>query len=197
MRYLGGSTIRVVHNEKGLALVSALLLGLIGMLMVASLLLMVNTGTWIGGSKKRFQMALAASHGGLNFMAQGIIPAGLGGTPVTAGTYGGVGVSFGANLATKLTTTGSFGSFSNSSPWDITMTFPALTGPNTSVITQILNRSRGNTGATGSTLLESGGVVNTNPGFATPQHFPYLYQTETNGQGAAYEKATLSALYAY
>jgi len=187
---------KTVTDEKGIALVTALLLGMLGMLMVASLLLMVNTGTWMSGSKKRYQIALASAHGGMNFFAKGVIQSGIGGNPVAAGPYGGISVVLGGNLAAKLTTVGPFGSFANTAPWDLTMTFPAQTGPNTSVTSQLVTTTRGNSG-TSANLLQSGGVVNNNSGSITPPHIPYLYQTETIGQGAANEKAGLSALYAY
>jgi hypothetical protein len=53
----------ILGNEKGIALITALLLGLVGMLMIASLLYMTGTGIWISGSKIRYQAALESSHG--------------------------------------------------------------------------------------------------------------------------------------
>lgn len=193
---------KILNNEKGIALVSALMLGLIGMLMVATLLLMVNAGTWMSGSKKRYQTALSAAHGGMNFFTKEIIQRGLGGTKLSfMGTYGGLlkPVISDANLTKKLTTTGRIndGTFPNDLlDATVTLTFP--TGPNIAVNSHIISTSRGNSG-TSPNMLQGGGVVNPTPGTITPQHIPYLYQTETQGQNAtnAIENATLSAIYAY
>ncbi len=202
MNCLYATTKKICNNERGIALVSALLLGLIGMLMVLSLLLMVDTGTWISGSKKRFQMALDAAHGGMNFFAKEIIQRGLGGTGLSGmGTYGGLltPVISDANLTKKLTTTGKIGDVTYSNdPLDATLTLTFPTGPNIAVNTVILSTSRGNSG-TSSNLLESGGVVNNQSGTITPLHIPYLYQTEARGQNATnpIENARLSSLYIY
>lgn len=202
MKYKHCRTRTIINNEKGMALVSALMLGVMGMLMVASLLIMVDTGTWLSGSKKRYQMALDASHGGMNFFTKEIIQRGLGGTGLnTMGNYGGLltAVISNANFNTKLTTTGDIndGTFPND-PIDtaVTLTFPSA--PSMSVTTAIISTSRGNSG-TSSNVLQGGGVVNNNSGTITPQHIPYLYQTETLGQNTTnpIENARLSAIYAY
>jgi hypothetical protein len=202
MRLLHGSTEKVLNSEKGLALVSALLLGTIGMLMVAALLLMVNTGTWISGSKKRYQMALDAAHGGMNFYSKEIIRRGLNGDSLsTMGTYGGIltPVISNADLTTKLTTTGLItdGTFPND-PVDVIATFALPSGPSIAVNMAILSTSRGNS-STSSNLLQTGGVVNNNSGTITPQHIPYLYEIEAQGQNSAnpIENARLSSLYIY
>ncbi len=201
MRYPSANTLKMIENEQGIALVSALMMGAIGMLMVVSLLFMVgNTGSWTSGSKIRYQAALAASHGGMNFFTQEIIQRGLGGTSLSAmGTYGGLvtPVVSDANLNSKLTTTGRLndGTYPNA-PLDVTMAFAMQTGPAITVNSTILSTSRGNSG-TSSNLLLGGGVVNNNSGVITPQHIPYLYQTESRGKAASIENATLSAIYAY
>lgn len=189
------------NNERGLALVSALILGLIGMLMVASLLLMVDSGTFISGSKKRYQMALSAAHGGMNFFAKEIIQRGLGGTNLSAmGSYGTLNLTpsiSNADMDKKLRKTGRLndGTYPNNT-LDATVTFVLPPGPNIAVNTTIVSTSRGNSG-TSSNLLQGGGVVNNNSGTITPQHFPYIYQIETQGRGAASENARLASLYAY
>lgn len=201
MRYPSANTLKMIENEQGIALVSALMMGAIGMLMVVSLLFMVgNTGSWTSGSKIRYQAALAASHGGMNFFTQEIIQRGLGGTSLSAmGDYGGLlaPVVSNANLNSKLTTTGRLndGTYPNA-PLDVTMAFAMQTGPAITVNSTILSTSRGNSG-TSSNLLLGGGVVNNNSGVITPQHIPYLYQTESRGKAASIENATLSAIYAY
>lgn len=193
----------ILGNERGVALVMALILGLIGMLMIASLLYMAGTGTWTSGSKKRYQTALEVSHGGMNFFAKEIIQRGVGGTPLsTMGTYGGILTSLiaDADFTTKLTTTGDIndGVYPDDNP-DATLTLPfTAPTPNMTVNTAILRTSRGNSG-TSSNVLVGGGVVNNSSGTVTPQHIPYLFQTEIQGQSAANsrERARLSGTYAY
>jgi len=197
------ATPAILDNERGVALVMALVLGLIGMLMIASLLYMAGTGIWTSGSKKRYQEALEASHGGMDFFAKEIIQNGVGGTTLSAmGNYGGVlaQIISNANFTTKLTTTGRLGiaGYPADNP-DVTLTlaFPAPT-PNVTVNNAILNTNRGNSG-TSANVLVGGGVVSNSSGTVTPQHIPYLFQTETQGQRATgpRERARLSAIYAY
>lgn len=200
----------MLKNEKGMALVSALMLGLIGMLMIAALLFMVDTGTWISGSKKRYQIALDATHGGLNFFSKEIIQTGLMGTPLNA--MGNYGLNFtpgipSPDFTTKLTTRGDtrdgFWPYDPTLPntanafnaSDATFTFTFPSSPDVTVSTTILDTSRGNSSVAANQLV-SGGVVNNNNGAAMPQHIPYLYQTQTQAQNSR-ENAILSAIYAY
>ena len=204
---------RIISNEHGIALVSALMLGMFGMLMIATLILMVNTSTRLSGSKKGYYMDLDAAHGGANFFTKEIIPRGLGGTSLTAmGSFGGLitPVISDANLTKKLTTRGDtkdgFWPYDPNSAntavafdaTDVSFTISLPVGPNVNVNTTIVSTSRGNSG-TSSNVLQGGGVVNNNSGTITPQHLPYLYQTETRGQNAAnpVENARISSIYAY
>jgi len=214
MRDTDSITKKILANEKGIALISALMLSLIGMLMVASLLLMVgDTGSWTSGSKIRYQVALAAAHGGMNFFVKEILPRGIEGTGLSAlGTYGGLltPVISNANLTTKLTTRGDTRdgfwpydpNMANSGiafgTTDVTVTFTPANGRPIAVDTAIVSTSRGNS-STSSNLLQTGGVVNNNSGTITPQHIPYIYQTETRGQNATNptENARLSSIYVY
>lgn len=189
-------------NEKGVALITALILGLIGMLMIATLLNMVGTGIWVSGSKKRYQTALEASRGGLDFFAKEIIHRGIGGTGLSAmvgsGVYDGIFTNpdnvTDTNFTTKLTTMGSY----PATPRDGQISFKlAGAGGTITADTTIRNTSLGNSGIS-SNILGGGGVVSNQSGTVTPQHIPYLYQTETRGQGAgSQENAILSATYAY
>lgn len=201
----------ILGNEKGVALVMALVLGLVGMLMITAILYLVGTGTWTSGSKKRYQTALEASHGGMTFFAKEIIQNGIAGTSLSAmgAMYNGMltYVTNDADFKTKLTTTGypgypgypvAVGDNVVTKP-DATMTllFTAPT-PNINVNAVILSTSQGNSG-TSQNVLVGGGVVSNNSGTVTPQHMPYLFQTDIQAQSAlsSREKARLSAIYAY
>lgn len=190
-------------NEKGVALVTALVLGLIGMLMIATLLNVVGTGIWTSGAKRRYQTALEASRGGLDFFAKEIIQRGISGTSLSAmGNYtGGIftGLATNADFTTKLTTTGSVGdgTYPATNP-DTQLSF-LLAGPspNLTVNSTILSTSRGNSGGSQNTLV-GGGVVSGQTGIITPLHIPYMYQIDSRGQGAtSQENAILSSCYAY
>ncbi len=197
------ATPAILGNERGVALVMALILGLIGMLMMASLLYMAGTGIWTGGSKKRYQTALEAAYGGMNFFAKEIIQNGMGGTALSAmGTYNGIltQVISDANFIKKLTTSGNVNDGvypANNPDATLTLAFTAPT-PNIIVNTAILSTSPGNSG-TSSNVLVGGGVVNNASGTVTPPHIPYLFQTDIQGQSAlsSREKARLSGIYAY
>lgn len=192
------ATAAILGSERGVALVMALILGLIGMLMLASLIYMSTTGIGTSGSKKRYQMALEAAHGGTDFFAKEIIQRGVGGETLSAmGDYNGLLTqkNIDANFTAKLTTTGAY----PASPADATLTLTfAVPNPNITVKTAILNTSVGNSGVS-SNVLVGGGVVNNSSGTVTPQHFPYMFQTEIEAQSVSgtQEKATLSAIYAY
>lgn len=197
------ATPAILADERGMALVTALILGLIGMLMLTSLLYMAGTSIWTSGSKKRYQTALEASHGGMDFFAKEIIQRGIGGASLSAmGTYGGILAPLisDANFTQKLSTTGDVndGTYPNTNP-DMTLTL-AFTAPTPNIIvnTAILRTSRGNSG-TSSNILVGGGVVNNSSGTVTPPHIPYLFHTEIQGQSASIsrENARLSATYAY
>lgn len=199
----------ILGNERGVALVMALILGLIGMLMIASLLYMAGTGTWTGGSNKRYQTALEASYGGMNFFAKEIIQNGMGGTALSAmGTYNAI-LTPGsdAEFTTKLTTPGNvkvndggvYPFYPNAVPPDTTLTLlMTVPTPNIIVNSTILSTSIGNSG-TSANVLVGGGVVNNSSGTVTPQHIPYLFQTDIQGQSAlnSQENARLSGIYAY
>lgn len=203
MRYEKNSS-RILHNENGMALVSALMLGFFGMLLVAALLIMVQSGTWISGSQKRYKMNLDAAHGGMNFFAKEVIDRGLGGTTLSAmgADYGGGLLTqkiSNTNFANKLTTTGKTGDGTYpDDTLDAILIFALPSGPNITVDTAIRSTGRGNSGVS-SNRLESGGVVDPNLGRSAPQHIPYLYQLEIQAQGAGVgkENARLSAIYAY
>jgi len=198
------ATPSILGSERGVALVMALILGLVGMLMMASLLYMAGTGIWTSGSKNRYQAALESAHGGLIFFAKEIIQRGVGGATLTSMvTPGGIltAVIIDADFTKKLTTTGSLGVGAYppaTANLDATLTLAfAAPSPNMIVNTTILSTSRGNSG-TSANVLVGGGVVNNNSGTVTPQHIPYLYQIGIQAQSVnIQENARLSSIYVY
>ncbi|MCL2457588.1 MAG: hypothetical protein FWF31_01815 [Desulfobulbus sp.] len=205
MRFTGKMG-KPLNNQDGIALVTALMLGMFGMLMVAALLFMVNTGTWTSGSQARRQTALAAAHGANNFFAKEVLQRGIEGTSLSAmGAYNGMlSPVDAAAFATKLDMTGRSGDATGypNNPVDAVITFTSPTGgPDIIVNATLTSTKRGNSGAS-SDLLMTGGVVANDAGTVTPQHFPFLYQIRVDGQRAAgplqrVERARLNSLYMY
>ena len=199
----------ILGNERGVALVMALVLGLVGMLIITAILYMVGTGTWLSGSQKRYQAALDAAQGGMTFFVREIVQRCIGGESLNAlgsanANYNGLlttGAVSDTEFKRKLTTTGVAGvdvGYPTTTP-DATLTFAFQSPtPNMTVNTTIVGTSIGNSGASAN-LLVGGGVVSNNSGTITPQHIPYLFRTDVQGQSAvsSREKANLSGIYAY
>lgn len=200
------SVICHLSSEKGIALVTALLLTLIGLAIILAAIYMVTRGTVLSGLLKRYETALEASHGATEFVTKEFIPKKIGSTTLAAlGSYGGI-VTYGINDAcftNKLTLpTTSWGCGSSTlSPVDtpdVTLTLQAAGGVPFRVRTKIVDTVRGNTSTSGIDL-EGLGVVEAGSGIITPQHFPYTYRIEVQGERQTNpdERANLSVLYAY
>ncbi len=105
-----------------------------------------------------------------------------------------------ADFKTKLTTTGRLGVTPYpSAAVDATITFtvPNANAPATTVDMTIGATTRGNSGRSTRTFL-TGGVVNNSSGTVTPQHIPYLYETEIQARPqTGRENAILTAVYIY
>ncbi|MCL1980616.1 MAG: hypothetical protein FWG62_06030 [Proteobacteria bacterium] len=179
---------------------TALMLGLFGMLMVAALLLMVNTGTWMSGSQKRHQTALEAAHGANILFARDIIQRTFEGTQLDSVTYPGanwtfVPVAANADFDFKLNNTGIF----PNDPVDANITFQTANGPPVTASVTLVSTSRGNSSSGGREGLETNLGVGTpvsNKG-TPPVHIPALYQIRAEGQSGTSERAAVRALYKY
>jgi len=194
------------YNERGVALVTVLLLALIGLGITLAALYMVGRGIQISGLFKRYETALEASHGAADFVVKEFIPNKIGEVPLaTLGNYGGI-VAYNiddACFTNKLTLpTASWGCSDTSldptnSP-DMTLTLAATGGTPFRVFTKIVDTVPGNTSTSG-IMLEGMGVVESGSGIITPQHFPYMYRIEVRGERQTNpdERANLSVLYAY
>ncbi|MFA7402911.1 MAG: hypothetical protein WC007_02870 [Pelobacteraceae bacterium] len=66
---------KTMCNNKGAALITALMLTLIALTMISALMLIVTRGTYLSGANKRYQTALAASYGGVDISTKELIPA--------------------------------------------------------------------------------------------------------------------------
>jgi hypothetical protein len=213
---MSGDMMRYCKNEKGIALVTALMLTLIGLAMVLVVVYFVTQGTKISGIQKRYQTSLAASHGGTELLSRDIIPKTLSGTNLSTLIYLGFG---GQNLITdrvldacfnaKLTMANSGTNWTGANcivtnlleaktNYDVKLTLPG-TPPQADfdVYTKIVDTNPGNSN-TSDPILEGTGVVESGSGVITPQHFPYMYRIEVQGERQnSPERSNLSVLYAY
>lgn len=206
---------KIVGNEKGIALVTALMFTLICLGMVAALMQMLLTSTKLSASQKSYKNSLEASYGGTQLITREIIPklfsnysTGIG--PLlteyaTDGAMGDIDLSVNVGLKTKLNTaTASWGSLSKTlDPKDVPDLQFTLRGSETNtnykVYAKIVDTVPGNSDTTGVDFLDAGaGVAGSGSGIS-PKHNPVLYSLEIRGERAANpkEKALLSVLYAY
>ena len=204
--------IKCLNNEKGIALVTALMLTLISLTIIMALLYMITAGTKLSGAQKRYKSSLEASQGGAEILLKDIIPTVMrnysSSTLVTQvqNDFSAVALQVDSAqncLQAKLTRPSSqwpAGCSNTSNPKespDISFNLQATTGNSFVVYTKIVDTVKGNTDVSG-LQLEGAGVAESSP-VLTPQHFPYIYRLEVQGERAtnAKEQANISVLYAY
>lgn len=205
-------------NEKGIALVTALLLTLISLAIILAVVYLTTQGTKISALEKRYQTALDASNGGTEVITKDIIPAMIGGTTAISTFITSLPSAYQGMIAKnpaltdacftkKLTDyTANWGLGCSSTTNDVDTTYDlslTLSGiapqPGFKVYTKIVDTVKGNTDTSG-LVLEGTGVVESGSGIITPQHYPYIYRIEVQGQrdiSNPDERAKLSVLYAY
>ena len=214
-------------NEKGIALVTALLLTLISLAIILAVVSLSNQGTRISALQKRYQTAREASNGGVEVVTKDIIPAAISGTLLSAvrtslpSAYQSM-ISLNTAAFTNLDNcfqdkmtkaTASWSSActadnksldlkktDNTNIADMTITLSGISPqPNFRVYAKIVDTVPGNTDTSGMSLLGGTGVVDSGSGIVTPQHFPYIYRIELQGERETNpdERSNLSVLYAY
>lgn len=207
---------KTLGNERGIALVTAILLTALSLIIVFTVLYLVTQGITTSTAMKRYKNSLEASYGGAQFVAKDIIPQIFMGysTSVIKGQYSGLmDFNFGVSnncLRQKLSnptanwtacTTGDPKSIDAKDTPDMMFTLKGIgpLGSNFKVYGKIVDSQPGNSDMSGFELLDSGsGVTGTSSGVA-PKHMPGLYRIEVEGERAisAKERARLSVLYAY
>ncbi|MEF9427090.1 MAG: hypothetical protein L0956_07930 [Candidatus Mariimomonas ferrooxydans] len=197
---------KIIKNEKGIALVMVLIMSAIALAVMAQLIYFVTQGTKISGMEKRYKTALESGRGGADLTYEVI---GARGDPSIPGiTYSIPAEDVGGTdcLIAKLNTfTDTWPVQCDSSliidPGDITtydITFSLGTAPlQYDVYAKIADTVEGNTG--GDEGLLNCGVVCSNPGEVQVVQIPYLYTIEVNAQNSTNvsERAKLSILYQY
>lgn len=213
-----------LENEKGIALVTALMFTLICLAMIMSLMYYVLQGTKMSAAQKRYRNAVEASYGGAEFVTKAVIPALFSnfstGKLSLMADFGGTGTGkidfqFGQDesiIKMKLANdpynwgiTGTNGSRHNVDPKikpDFIFTLKGQSGMNDfKVYSKIVDTvpGVGLIDSSGVDYLDAGiGVSGSNTSTSTPRT-PNIYTVEVQGEAAVNprEKGALTVLYAY
>lgn len=197
-------------NQKGMALVTALMMTMICLAIVMALFYLVGRGIEISASQKRYRTALEASYGGAEVVLKDVIPLVFQGYSSNSihTQFSDIDMQFPSgtdclqeklNLPTSQWSSSCSQTLSPKSSSDITFELKAAgvgAAPFT-VYSKIVDTIQGNSDTSG-LQLEGAGVAEPSP-VITPQHFPYIYRVEVQGERSvnATERANLSVLYAY
>jgi hypothetical protein len=206
---------RLLNNEKGIALVMVMILSLIGLAMVSALLFMVTMGTRSSGSLRFYKTVEEASFGGAEIAVQFIRDAGTFTLPIGMNLV----VTGDACLLQKLTTPRGNWDLANwtscsadrvsptidTSP-DIRFDLPGAGGNTIRVFGKIVDTVQGNTQpiAFGVTPLVQGGTLGGGGTFqsgqtTSPPTKPWLIRIEIQAEDSVnpVERSMLSVLYAH
>jgi hypothetical protein len=201
---------RYLRNEKGIALITSLLLTLISLAIVMAVMYLITQGVQLSASHKRYRTYLEASYGGVETMTKIVIPAAFQDTDnaptnlLLGSSFSSYAGCFQTKLNNPRSSWAGMGCGANaldpSSTPDVTFTLqgPPLQ-PNYTVFAKIVDTAPGNSDNSGTEMIESGsGVAYTGSG-VSPMHIPATYRIEVQGQKQTNtkEKARLTVLYAY
>ena len=195
-------------NEKGIALVTALMFTLISLTIVMALLYMITRSTQISGQQKKYKTSLEAAYGGTEIITKDIIPMILSNTSISTitDTFEAIDMEVFATqnclqskltLATKNWPAGCSNTPNPKKEPDLTFQLSAATGNPFTVYSKIVDTSSGNSDVSG-LQLEGSGVAE-GSSLITPQHFPYIYRVEVQGEreNNSTAQANIEVLYAY
>lgn len=217
---------KILTNQNGIALITALMLTLISLTIVMYLMYMITAGVKMSGANKRYKTALEASYGSTDIVLKDVIPVlfqnmtSAGWSPKNnlgaSGFASFLNVDSSSNecLREKLTRPASkWSAVCSSSPeaknaFDIKLTLNSTSDPFT-VYTKIVDTMCSDPKpypvgkCTGSDLsgvnLDCGAGTAGGCGGVTVQHLPATYRIEVQGERSTnpLEKSKLSVLYSY
>lgn len=196
-----------IDNERGVALVTALMLTLISLAIAMSLLYMVLSGTRMSAAQKRYKSSLDASHGAAELFTKQVIERAFQGYSSAAieAQFSAVGLELSDTACFqdkigKPTALWGSGCSSTVDPAVAPDMTAKLSGQGTdfNVFGKIVDTIPGNSDLSGIELDSGAGVAGTGSGIS-PQHLPGLYTVEVQAESEANarEKARLSVLYEY
>lgn len=201
---------KLIASQRGIALVTTLMLTLISMAIVMAMFYLIGQGVQISASQKRYRTALEASYGGAEVVLKDVVPLifqGYSSAKIHT-QFADVDMQFPSgntclkqklNFPTSQWSSSCSQTLQAKAASDISFTLPA-TGAGTApftVFTKIVDTILGNSDTSG-LQLEGAGVAEASS-VITPQHFPFVYRLEVQAERStkAAEQANLSVLYAY
>lgn len=200
-----------LKNEKGIALVTSLMLTVLSLVMVIVLLYIVSTGTQLSAGHKRYKTALEASYGGVELFTKDIMPKvfqGYSSSLVSDFSIVGLSIPNTSCLNQKMNTATAGWSAACSKTLDAKASpdlqfylKSELAGfqaqPKFMVYSKIVDTVIGNTDNS-NVQLEGAGVTETS-GSISPVTIPYVFRIEVQGEreNTTFEKGKLSVLYAF
>lgn len=201
-------------NEKGVALVTALLMMVISFAIILAALYFITKGTTVSSLTRQYHSAHDAGYGGASFFTKELIPKLISGMPYAAiGNYGGSLDTVAANpcIVSKLTLpTAQWGCSDSGLNLDPTTGGAnyadfrlrlqgTASSSNFFVMVKIVDTIPGNSSTSGVSLDTASAVSNASSGIATPGHLPYTYRIEIQAQrqNNPLERASLSGVYLY
>jgi len=204
--------LHLIRNKDGFVLVTSLMLTLISLTIVMALLYMVTQGVKSSGQLKKYRTAVEASYGGTEIMVKDILPiimqnySSLSFKTTVEGAFTGVNLQIlsDPNCIRKKTSraTSNWPSGCSNTPNpknfpDMQLTLASTSGSPFIVSSKIVDTVAGNSDTSG-LQLEGSGVAESSS-LLMPQHFPYMYRLEIQGerQGNSTAQSNIEVLYAY
>lgn len=195
-------------NNKGIALVTSLMLTLISLTIVMALMYMITASTQMSGQFKRYKTALEASYGGTELVTKEVLPMLLQNYSSSTISAEFTGINFVATAsqaclqskiqnATRNWLAGCSNTISSKQYPDFTFKLSATSGNPFIVYSKIVDTLPGNSDLSG-LQLEGSGVAEASSAI-TPKHFPYAYRLEVQSEreNNPTAQSNLEVLYAY
>lgn len=201
-----------LDNDRGIALVTALLLTVLALSIIMAVLYLITQGIQVSAAHKRYKTVLESSYGGVevftkDLLGKAIISPTVEPTnpllPVSFARYTGC---FQKKLNNPTAAWESLGCSATSKSVDA-KTAPdarftlqgAAFQPNFNIYTKIVDTIPGNSDMSGVELLDAGAGVAYGSSGVSPQHVPAMFRIEVQAEREtnAQERANLSVLYAY
>jgi len=207
---------RYLRNEKGIALITALLLTLISLAIVMAVLYFITQGIELSAANKRYKSSLDAAHGGVQVLTKDVMPKVMSSfntysTSTLKLEFASINLDpllsnacLKQKLESRTANWTACGGGSSTLDAKVAADFSfILRGTSMSegykVFTKIVDTSPGNSDASGAEGLLSGDSVTGSPSGLSPMHLPAKYRIEVQGEkeNNPKERARLSVLYAY
>jgi len=200
-----------LSNQKGIALITALMLTLICLSIVMAMYYLIGQGVTTSASQKTYRTASEASYGGADIVLKDVVPLvfqGLSSASIHDEFTGSVDLQFPSgskclhdklSMKTSDWPTSCSQTLDAKTSSDLTFTLKAdsVSAKPFKVYSKIVDTVNGNSDTSG-LQLEGAGVAEASS-VITPQHFPYVYRLEVQAERSvnATEQANLSVMYAY